>query len=603
MKFEKFVAENEVKRSRALKKYEAAREQNILKQREIEDLTEQMQQLWARQRLLKDRMIKYKIYEDYLMKTLDFLPSTYLDNGSESSGMPIIRRHETLSITNQELQQRLGRLEQEVEEGQRRLQTMQQEHSIKKLMASKELSELQSELETLIEKNKQAEVNLLMEQGLSRERVEEVGRLLMAINNLAEQCYIPKYGPLENMTVLTMMDMVKEYILDKADTEKRARRMMESGSAMTSRTALTDKRERRSMKSIGSKTQINSSSKMEAGSLVSCREDITSLFPEQTPGAKLKDLSSQFSSVRKVLGDGNCFYRAFCFAHMESALHNDRALQRFKDKIIQSSQVLSSAGFDESSYKHHLNTVVNVVEQCQADEQEDTLLRLFNEQTTSDSVVQYLRLLTSAHLQNHADFFCHFVEAPNLQTYCHQEVEAMAMESDHVDILALSQALDIYIHVVSMEGDDQQLAHHIIPEGAEPSLHLLYQTEHGKVLILPKSFVNLSEVHHVVWADEQQTETLFGGSCRSATAMDISLRCPRNLKYTGGGGQAVGHCQGGGEHECLPHGIEVNSVQHLQQTLQLCKVASFYHAIGFIDDQAPADSFSALAAAFQSLPD
>lgn len=31
----------------------------------------------------------------------------------------------------------------------------------------------------------------------------------MAINNLAEQCYIPKYGPLENMTVLTMMDMVK----------------------------------------------------------------------------------------------------------------------------------------------------------------------------------------------------------------------------------------------------------------------------------------------------------------------------------------------------------------------------------------------------------
>lgn len=48
MKFEKFVAENEVKRSRALKKYEAAREQNILKQREIEDLTEQIKQLRAR---------------------------------------------------------------------------------------------------------------------------------------------------------------------------------------------------------------------------------------------------------------------------------------------------------------------------------------------------------------------------------------------------------------------------------------------------------------------------------------------------------------------------------------------------------------------------
>lgn len=38
-------------------------------------------------------------------------------------------------------------------------------------MANKELSELQSELETLKEQNKQAEANLLMEQGLSREKV------------------------------------------------------------------------------------------------------------------------------------------------------------------------------------------------------------------------------------------------------------------------------------------------------------------------------------------------------------------------------------------------------------------------------------------------
>ncbi|XP_054470064.1 coiled-coil domain-containing protein 42 homolog isoform X1 [Anoplopoma fimbria] len=262
MKFEKFVAENEVKRRRALKKYEAALELNISKQREIEDLTDQLKQLRARKQVLKERMSNYKIYEDYLMKTLDHFPSTYLDNGSESLVMPIIRRHETLSITHRELLQRLGRLEEEVEQGQQHLLIMKQEHSIKTLMANKELSELQSELETLKEKNKQAEVNLLMEQGLSREKVEEVGRLLMAINNLAEQCYLSTYGPLENINILTRMDMVKEYILDKADTERRARILMESGSAMMSRTAPTDKRERGSMKSIGSKTQIKSSSKV-----------------------------------------------------------------------------------------------------------------------------------------------------------------------------------------------------------------------------------------------------------------------------------------------------------------------------------------------------
>lgn len=76
-------------------------------------------------------------------------------------------------------------------------------------MAIKELSELQSELETLKEKNKQAEVSLLTEQGLTREKVKQVGILHMAINNLAQQCYLPTYGPLENMNTLTMMDMVK----------------------------------------------------------------------------------------------------------------------------------------------------------------------------------------------------------------------------------------------------------------------------------------------------------------------------------------------------------------------------------------------------------
>lgn len=48
MKFEKFVADNEAKRNRALKKYEAAQEENISKQREIEELTEELKRLKIR---------------------------------------------------------------------------------------------------------------------------------------------------------------------------------------------------------------------------------------------------------------------------------------------------------------------------------------------------------------------------------------------------------------------------------------------------------------------------------------------------------------------------------------------------------------------------
>lgn len=44
------------------------------------------------------------------------------------------------------------------------------------------------------------------------------------------------------------------------ETERRARRLMESQDAVASRAALTDKRGKGSMKSISSKTQIKSSS-------------------------------------------------------------------------------------------------------------------------------------------------------------------------------------------------------------------------------------------------------------------------------------------------------------------------------------------------------
>lgn len=52
----------------------------------------------------------------------------------------------------------------------------------------------------------------------------------------------------------------QEYVLDKMETEKRARTQLESGSALTSRTALTDRREKGSMK--GSTTQLKSPSKV-----------------------------------------------------------------------------------------------------------------------------------------------------------------------------------------------------------------------------------------------------------------------------------------------------------------------------------------------------
>lgn len=58
----------------------------------------------------------------------------------------------------------------------------------------------------------------------------------------------------------------------------------------------------------------------------------------------------------------------------------------------------------------------------------------------------------------------------------------MAMECDHVEILALSQELDVNLCIISMEGSDDHLTYHTIPEGSQPSLYLLYKTSHYDIL-------------------------------------------------------------------------------------------------------------------------
>lgn len=124
----------------------------------------------------------------------------------------------------------------------------------------------------------------------------------------------------------------------------------------------------------------------------------------------------------------------------------------------------------------------SVLEQLETDACEETLLRVFNDQPTSDSMVQYLRLLTSAHLQSRADFFQHFVEAPSLKFYCTQVVEVMAMECNHVEILALSEELDISLCIIAIEGSDGHLTYHTIPDGCQPSLYFLYKNFHYDIL-------------------------------------------------------------------------------------------------------------------------
>lgn len=112
------------------------------------------------------------------------------------------------------------------------------------------------------------------------------------------------------------------------------------------------------------------------------------------------------------------------------------------------------------------------------------LHELFNEQGYSDYMVVYLRLITSGQLKKEQEFYQNFIEGErSVEDFCHQEVEPMYKESDHIHIIALCSALNVGVRVEYMDrGEGSQVIAHNFPESTPPTIHLLYRPGHYDIL-------------------------------------------------------------------------------------------------------------------------
>ncbi|XP_005864499.1 PREDICTED: ubiquitin thioesterase OTUB1 [Myotis brandtii] len=223
--------------------------------------------------------------------------------------------------------------------------------------------------------------------------------------------------------------------------------------------------------------------------LVSERLELSVLYKEYAEDdniyqQKIKDLHKKYSYIRKTRPDGNCFYRAFGFSHLEALLDDSKELQRFKAVSAKSKEDLVSQGFTEFTIEDFHNTFMDLIEQVEKQTSVADLLASFHDQSTSDYLVVYLRLLTSGYLQRESKFFEHFIEGGRtVKEFCQQEVEPMCKESDHIHIIALAQALNVSIQVEYMDrGEGGTTNPHIFPEGSEPKVYLLYRPGHYDIL-------------------------------------------------------------------------------------------------------------------------
>ncbi|KAK7104627.1 ubiquitin thioesterase OTUB1-like [Littorina saxatilis] len=199
---------------------------------------------------------------------------------------------------------------------------------------------------------------------------------------------------------------------------------------------------------------------------------------------KLMDLRKRHSHIRKVRGDGNCFFRGFGFAYLESLLTDEAEFARFKDIAVKSKDNLVALGYSQFTIEDFHDTFMDVVGQVEKKVSVDELQNVFNDQGISDYFVVYLRLIVSGHLQKESDFYSSFIEGGRTaKEFCSQEVEPMGKESDHIHIIALATALGTCVLVEYMDRSGEICNQLVFPEeGARPAVHLLYRPGHYDIV-------------------------------------------------------------------------------------------------------------------------
>ncbi|KAL8619710.1 hypothetical protein ACOMHN_025796 [Nucella lapillus] len=205
---------------------------------------------------------------------------------------------------------------------------------------------------------------------------------------------------------------------------------------------------------------------------------------DQVYRQKLIDLRKRYSHIRKVRGDGNCFFRGFGFAYLETLMKDKEEHERFLKKVEKTQEELLALGFQKFTLEDFYDTFVEIADHPSKDNANvEDLLHLFNDQGLSDYFVVYLRLIVSGHLQMEADFYSNFIEGGRTpKEFCSQEVEPMGKESDHIHIMSLASALNTGILVEYMDRGGQSCNQVIVPEGAEPCVCLLYRPGHYDIL-------------------------------------------------------------------------------------------------------------------------
>ena len=212
-------------------------------------------------------------------------------------------------------------------------------------------------------------------------------------------------------------------------------------------------------------------------------------FQESNFALKLEKLETEFNfgEIRKCRRDGNCFYRAVAFDLIE-AFRKDP--QNSMDTYRESwKNQLKAVGFEPVIYEDFSDAFWSFVEDREGASTSLNLQEAWEiDEYTSNMALMLLRLITSACIRSNPDDYLAFIELGpqdlNLEKWCERSIDAVGVDADQVQLIALAKALGILIVVANLgsglDSDDLQVNEFDFRANnhRDPSICLLYRPGH-----------------------------------------------------------------------------------------------------------------------------
>ncbi|KAL7508084.1 hypothetical protein ACHAXN_005169 [Cyclotella atomus] len=224
-------------------------------------------------------------------------------------------------------------------------------------------------------------------------------------------------------------------------------------------------------------------------------------------------LAAKYTNLRRIRGDGNCYYRAFLYSLCEGLLHqktNGKSDEytRIKSIVHKSLSWVCTLGYEESTIEMFYEELVELIDYIDSDTNNEATMKsqlhdkLNEENSTSDYCTWYLRVLTAAQMKSDPDRFLPFLLAEesssgllsmDIPTFCSREVEPMNKECGMVQVAALAECFGVRVkieymdgRIVEGEGGMKKVACHGFggdgDDGKRMEITLLYRPGHYDIL-------------------------------------------------------------------------------------------------------------------------